>query len=69
MLQGRPYRPHWEQFLRRLEGQTLFKFSLRSSDMFRVIMGYVQERIPKSCHKDECELELAYFSTVPLERV
>jgi hypothetical protein len=62
MLQGRPYGPHWEQFLRRLDVQTLFKLSLRSSDMFRVVMGYVQERIPESCHKDECELESAYFA-------
>jgi hypothetical protein len=67
MLQGRPYRLHWEQFLRRLDMQTLFKLSLRSSEMFRVVMGYVQEHIPESCHKDECELDLPYCSAVPLD--
>ncbi|KAJ7894785.1 hypothetical protein B0H13DRAFT_1885789 [Mycena leptocephala] len=39
ILQGRPYGPHWEQFLLRLDVQALFKLSLRSSDMFRVVMG------------------------------
>ncbi|KAJ7916703.1 hypothetical protein B0H13DRAFT_2323180 [Mycena leptocephala] len=53
MLQGRPYGPHWEQFLRRMDMQTLFKLSLQSSEIFRVVMGYVQGRIPESCHKDE----------------
>ncbi|KAJ7891183.1 hypothetical protein B0H13DRAFT_1887270, partial [Mycena leptocephala] len=34
MLDGRPYGPHWEQLLRRLDIQTLFKLSLRSREMF-----------------------------------
>ncbi|KAJ7908621.1 hypothetical protein B0H13DRAFT_2331270 [Mycena leptocephala] len=53
MLDGRPYGPHWEQLLRRLDIQTLFKLSLRSREMFRVVMAYVQEHNPDSCHKDE----------------
>jgi hypothetical protein len=61
MLEGRSYGPHWAQFLRRLDVQTLFKFSLRSSDMFRVVMAYVQEHNPETCHKDECELGFRFF--------
>jgi hypothetical protein len=69
MLQGHPYELHWQQSLCYLDVQTLFKLSLRSSDMFRVVMGYVQEHIPESCHKDECELESAYFAPVPIGRI
>jgi hypothetical protein len=55
MMEDRPYDEVWNFVLQSMDIASLFKLGLRSKFMFEVIMGYVRQRMPDSCHKDERE--------------
>jgi hypothetical protein len=52
-MEGRPYDEHWERIFASLDVQSLFKLSLRSNDMFQLVMQYVRTHMPAPCHGDE----------------
>jgi hypothetical protein len=53
MMDGRPYDWAWAQIFRRFDAETLFKLSLRSCSMFKIVMEYVKECTPATHHVDE----------------
>jgi hypothetical protein len=55
-MADRPYDDVWNFVLQSMDIVSLFKLALRSRFMFEVVMGYVRQRMPDSCHKDEREL-------------
>jgi hypothetical protein len=55
MMENRPYDEGWNFVLQSMDIASLFKLGLRSQFMFEVIMGYVRQHMPDSCHKDERE--------------
>ncbi|KAJ7018406.1 hypothetical protein C8F04DRAFT_1328170 [Mycena alexandri] len=53
VFSGRPYDSHWETILKGLNSVTLFRLSLCSSEMFKVVMIYVRATQPESSSIDE----------------
>jgi hypothetical protein len=54
MYEGQPYSPAWDHVLHTMDIQTLFQLALRSRTLYKVVIEYVRDNMPESCHKDEC---------------
>ncbi|KAJ7018090.1 hypothetical protein C8F04DRAFT_1278198 [Mycena alexandri] len=53
ILSGRPYDSHWEAIFKDLDNVSLFRLSLGSPEMFKVVMTYVRLNQPNSSSVDE----------------
>ncbi|KAJ7677868.1 hypothetical protein DFH06DRAFT_1121430 [Mycena polygramma] len=69
MLQGRPYDSNWAYVFRTLDLHTLFKLSLRSPEMCRLVLEYVNENRPACWQADEFIMGSCfdYLSKMPVE--